>query len=141
MTLPVKIKKLNPEANLGAYAHPGDAGLDLHSLEDHILQPGERKIFMLGFALEFPPGHVGLTRDRSSMAKAGLIVSGGVFDSGYRGEYNVQLTNLGSAPYEIKKGHKIAQLVIFPIAIAELTETDTLGDSSRGTDGFGSTGK
>jgi dUTP pyrophosphatase len=66
---------------------------------------------------------------------------GGVYDAGYRGEYNVQLINLGSEPYEIKKNNKIAQLVIFPVAIAELEETNELSGSARGLGNFGSTGK
>lgn len=66
---------------------------------------------------------------------------GGVFDAGYRGEYNVLLINLGQVPYEIKQGQKIAQLIIYPVVIAQLTEVNELSESSRGTGAFGSTGK
>ena len=124
------------------YAHPGDVGLDLYALEDHLLKPGERQLFFLGFALEFPVGYAAVVKDKSSLPKnGGLHTLGGVFDAGYRGEYNVMLVNLGQEPYPVEKGHKIAQLVILPVVRAELQETNTLSDSARGEGGFGSTGK
>jgi len=138
----IKIKRLKPDAILPTYAHPGDVGMDLHSTEDYILQPGERKVFDLGFATEFETGYAAIVKDKSSLPKnGGIHTMGGVYDAGYRGEYNVQLINLGTEPYEIKKGNKIAQLIIYPIIIAELEETDELSDSSRGDGRFGSTGK
>jgi len=137
----IKIKRLKAEAKLPSYAHPGDAGLDLYSLEDAIIDPGQQKIFFIGFALEFDNGYVGLIKDKSSLAKAGLHVLGGVFDAGYRGEYNVQLFNLSSTPYSVQAGDKIAQLVIAPVAKAELKEVEDLTDSSRGEGRFGSSGK
>lgn len=141
MPLKVKIKKLKPDAVLPSYAKPGDAGLDMYSLEDYELKPKERKIFFTGFALEFPEGYVAIVKDRGSMAGRGLHTMGGVFDAGYRGEYSVQLVNLGAEPYEIKTGHKIAQLIIYPIAVAELEETDSLSETERGDGRMGSTGK
>lgn len=140
MPLKVKIRKLNPKATIPTYARPGDAGLDMYSLEDYILQPNERKIFPTGFALEFPEGYVAIVKDRGSMAGKGIHTMGGVFDAGYRGEYNVQLVNLGPEPYEIKTGHKIAQLIIYPIAVAELEETENLSETARGDGRMGSTG-
>jgi dUTP pyrophosphatase len=137
----IKIKKLKAEAELPSYAHPGDAGLDIRSLEDYTLQPGEQKIFMSGFALEFPEGYMAIIKDRGSMAKAKLHTTGGVFDAGYRGEYNISLVNLGPQPYQISHGDKIAQLVILPVTRATITEVKTLTDSSRGKGAFGSTGK
>jgi dUTP pyrophosphatase len=138
----IKIKRLKSEAILPTYAHPGDVGMDLYSLEDCVLQPGERKVFDLGFAMEFENGHAAIVKDKSSLPKnGGIHTMGGVYDAGYRGEYNVQLINLGVEPYEIKKGNKIAQLIIYPIIIAELEEADELSDSSRGDGRFGSTGK
>jgi len=137
----IKIKKLNPSAILPTYAHPGDVGMDLYSLENYALQPGERHIFPLGFALEFPLGYAAIVKDKSSLPKnGGLHTMGGVFDAGYRGEYNVLLINLGNEPYEIKQGHKIAQLVVYPVVIAQLEEVNELSESERGTGGFGSTG-
>jgi len=138
----IKIKKLHPDAKLPTYAHPGDVGMDLYSLEDYELKPGERKIFSVGFALEFSEGYAAIVKDKSSLPmKAGLHTMGGVFDAGYRGEYNVNLINLGHEAYHIEKGDKIAQLVIYPIIIAELEEAGELSDTSRGEGGFGSTGK
>lgn len=137
----IKIKKINPQAILPKYAHPGDVGLDLYSLEDYELQPGERKIFELGFALEFEEGYAAIVKDKGGPPnKFGLHTMGGVFDAGYRGEYNVNLINLGKESHKIEKGDKIAQLVIYPVIIAELEEATELSDSSRGVGRFGSTG-
>lgn len=139
--LKIRFKRLRADAKIPSYAHPGDVGLDLRSVEDHELAPGARRVFYVGFALEFPEGYAAIVKDKSSLPKnAGIHVMGGVYDAGYRGEYNVQLINLGNAPYKIEKGQKIAQLVIFPVAVALLEETNELSDTSRGTGGFGSTG-
>jgi len=142
MNLDIKVKKINKDSKLPTYAHQGDVGLDLYALENYNLQAGERRVFFVGFALEFPEGYAAIVKDKSSLPKnGGLHVLGGVFDAGYRGEYNVNLVNLGSESYEIKTGDKIAQLVIFPVAIASLTEVEDLTDSSRGEGRFGSTGR
>lgn len=138
----IKIKKLNKDTKLPSYAHPGDVGLDLYSLEDRILKTGERYIFFVGFSLEFPEGYAAIVKDKSSLPKnAGVHTMGGVFDAGYRGEYNVNLINLGNEPYHIHKGDKIAQLVVFPVAIGNLVEVTELNPTSRGEGRFGSTGK
>jgi dUTP pyrophosphatase len=138
----LKILKLNPQTKLPAYAHPGDIGMDLYSLEDKLLEPGERHVFFVGFALEFPEGHGAIVKDKSSLPKnAGIHTMGGVYDAGYRGEYNVNLINLGKEPYQIHIGDKIAQLVIVPVVIAELEEVKKLSDTSRGHGRFGSTGR
>ena len=142
MQLAVKIKRLNDQATLPAYGHPGDAGLDVYSLENYTLQPGERHIFFLGFALEIPDGYVAIVKDKSSLPKnGGLHTMAGVYDSGYRGEYNTNIINLGQQPYQINKGDKIAQLLILPVASAQLEEVTSLSESSRGEGRFGSTGK
>lgn len=138
----IKIKRLHSDAILPSYAHPGDVGLDMFSLENYTLQPGERKIFPVGFSLEFPEGYAAIVKDKGSLPKnAGIHTMGGVFDSGYRGEYNVNLINLGNEAYKIEKGNKIAQLVIIPIVRAELKEVPSLSETSRGEGRFGSTGK
>ncbi len=138
----IKIQRLHPDAILPNYAHPGDVGLDMYSLEHYDLQPGERKVFPVGFALEFENGYAAIVKDKGSLPnKAGIHTMGGVFDAGYRGEYNAQLINLGSEPYTIEKGDKIAQIVVFPVLIADLEEVDQLSDSSRGDGRFGSTGR
>ena len=138
----LKIKKLKPEAILPTYAHPGDVGMDVYSLEDYDLKPMERRNFFVGFAMEFDEGYAVIVKDKSSLPnKVGIHTMGGVYDAGYRGEYNVQLINLGQDTYHISKGDKIAQLIVYPIIIAELEETDKLSESSRGEGRFGSTGK
>ncbi|MEI6553023.1 MAG: dUTP diphosphatase [bacterium] len=138
----IKIKRLHPEAKLPTYAHPGDVGMDMYSLEDYELKVGERKIFPVGFAMEFPEGYAAIVKDKSSLPmKYGIHTMGGVFDAGYRGEYNVNLINLGGEPYKISKGDKIAQTIIYPVVIADLEEVDELSESSRGEGKFGSTGK
>lgn len=138
----VLIKKLKPEAILPTYSHPGDAGLDLYALEDKVLEPGQRHNFMVGFALEFDSGFAAIVKDRGSTShKYGLHVIGGVYDAGYRGEYNVELVNLGQEVHRVSKGDRIAQLVIFPVAMADLEEVKELSESSRGEGRFGSTGK
>lgn len=137
----IKIKRLSPEAKLPSYAHHGDVGMDLFSTEEYALAPGEHHVFFTGFALEFEPGYAGIIKDKSSVGGKAVHCLGGVFDAGYRGEYNVCLINLSKEPFLIAKGQKIAQLVLFPVAIPTLEETDTLSDSSRGTGAFGSTGK
>ncbi|MEI8337985.1 MAG: dUTP diphosphatase [bacterium] len=137
----IKIKKIHPDAKLPTYANPGDVGLDLYSLEEKIIQPGEHARFWNGFALEFPEGFAAIVKDKSSISKAGLHSMGGVFDAGYRGEYNVHLVNLTLEPIKIEKGQKVAQLVIFPVSIAELEEVENLSDSERGLGSFGSSGK
>ena len=138
----IKVKKLHPDTKMPTYAHPGDVGMDLYSREDYELKPGERKLFFVGFAMEFENGYAAIIKDKSSLPKnAGIHTMGGVFDPGYRGEYNVQLINLGNEVYKISKGDKIAQIIVYPIVIAELEEAKELGESSRGIGCFGSTGK
>ena len=115
--------------------------MDMFAMETITILPGENYRFFHGFALEFPAGYAAIVKDKSSISKAGAHTMGGVFDAGYRGEYNTHLVNLGKDPVIIRAGEKVSQLVIFPVAIAELEETDTLSESVRGEGGFGSTGK
>ncbi|MEN9524437.1 MAG: hypothetical protein RL536_506 [Candidatus Parcubacteria bacterium] len=138
----IRIKKLHKDAKMPNYAHPGDVGLDLYSMEDKVLKPGERHIFFVGFALEFPHGYAAIVKDKGSLPKnAGLHSVGGVFDAGYRGEYNVNLVNLGNEAYHVSRCDKIAQLLIFPVEIAKPVEVQELSNTSRGEGRFGSTGK
>ncbi|MGM0482395.1 MAG: dUTP diphosphatase [Patescibacteria group bacterium] len=137
----IKIKKLNKEAGLPRYAHLGDVGMDVFSIEDKKLLPGERHLFHLGFALEFEVGYAAIVKDKSSLAKAGVHTLGGVFDAGYRGEYNVLLVNLSKEEYEVEKGDKIAQILMVPVILANPVEVEELSDSLRGGGSFGSTGK
>src|SRR3989338_9495710 len=139
--LEVKIKRLNPDAKLPSYAHPGDVGLDLYSMEEATVLPGGHHRFFNGFALEFPEGYAAIVKDKGSISKVGLHCMGGVFDAGFRGEYNVHLVNLSDKPYTFEKGDKIAQLLIMPVAQGNLVEVDTLSETSRGKGWFGSTGR
>ncbi len=137
----IKIKKLKENAKLPTYHHPGDIGLDLYSMETVTIPPMGHHRFWHGFALEFPEGYGAIIMDKGSISKAGLHHMGGVYDAGYRGEYNTHLINLSTEPYKFEEGDKVSQLVITPVEIVELEETDTLSDSARGQGKFGSTGK
>ncbi|MCX6756003.1 MAG: dUTP diphosphatase [Candidatus Nomurabacteria bacterium] len=137
----IKIKKLKEDAKLPKYANPGDVGMDMYAMETATIPPMGHYMFWHGFALEFPEGYAAIVKDKSSISKAYLHTMGGVFDAGYRGEYNTHLVNLGSEPYTVEEGDKVAQLIIYPVAIAELEEVDILSESVRGDGAFGSTGK
>ncbi len=137
----IKVKKLKKDAQLPKYHHPGDVGMDMYAMETVKISPGEHYRFFHGFALEFKKGFAAIVKDKSSISKAGLHTMGGVFDAGYRGEYNTHLVNLSNKPYTVEKGDKVSQLIIYPVVIATLQEVKKLSDSSRGTGAFGSTGR
>ncbi len=137
----IKIKKLKEGAKLPTYHHPGDVGMDMYAMETFTIPPGGRHHFWHGFALEFPIGYVALVKDKGSTSNAGLHCLGGIFDAGYRGEYNTHLVNLSDEPYTVETGDKVGQLVIMPVEIVELEETHTLSESARGEGRFGSTGR
>lgn len=138
-TLP--IRRLDAAATVPTRAHPDDAGLDLYSLEDAELLPGQGNVIRTGIAIAVPFGHVGLVCDRSSMAKRGLKTAGGVIDAGYRGELGVVLWNISGAPQSVKKGERLAQLLVLPVATPAPVEVEDLGLTARGAGGFGSTGR
>ena len=140
----LKIKKLNKNAVIPAYQTKEAAGLDLHSIEDVILKPGERKLIGTGLAFEIEYGYEVQIRPRSGLAyKHGITVlnTPGTIDSDYRGEIKVLLINHGGETFEVKKGERIAQAVIAPVIQAEIAEVEELKDTDRGAGGFGSTGK
>src|SRR3989344_1130446 len=124
----IKIKKLKENAKLPKYHHPGDVGMDMYAMEKVVIPPGGHGRFWHGFALEFPQGYAAIVKDKGSIAKAGLHTMGGVFDAGFRGEYNTHLVNLSNQAYTFEEGDKVAQLVILPVEIVELEETDTLSE-------------
>ncbi|MEK7631808.1 MAG: dUTP diphosphatase [Patescibacteria group bacterium] len=137
-----KVKLLHPDAKPPAYAHDGDAGMDVYSIEDYTLQPGERHTFKLGFSAAFDAGYVCLVWDRSGLAaKQGLTNLAGVIDASYRGEYGIVTLNTSAEPVNIKKGDRIAQLLIQPVLRADVQVVQELSDTSRQGGGFGSTGK
>ena len=142
MRLP--IKRLDPELPLPTYAHEGDAGLDLLAAEDVELDPFERTLVPTGVAVAIPEGYAGFVQPRSGLAiKQGLAIvnTPGLIDSHYRGEIKVIVVNLDPEnPIRLRRGDKIAQFVIQPVARVELIELDELDETARGEGGFGSTG-
>jgi len=137
----IRVKKLHPDAILPSYAHPGDSGLDMYSIEDITIPPKERRIVSTGIAIEYPEGYTSLFWDKGGLAaNNGLTVLGGVFEHIYRGEYKVVLYNTSDVAYEVKKGQKIVQLLIQPIITAEIEEAQELSETVRGEGRFGSTG-
>lgn len=142
--LKVNFKKLNDEAIKPKQAHKTDAGSDLYSIENKVLNPGEFAPIKTGIAVEIPAGKVGKVAPRSGLAfNYGIIVlnAEGTIDSGYRGEIKVILINHGKIPYMIKKGERIAQLIIHSYDAVSWQEKEKLRDADRGVNGFGSTGK
>ena len=137
----LKVKKIHPDAKLPQYSHKGDAGLDLFSSLDLVLKKGEVKPIPTGIKIAIPEGHVGLVWDKSGISLKGVHRLAGVIDSGYRGEVQVVMANLGGESFEVKKGMKIAQLLVQPVLEVKVIETEDLEETSRGENGFGSTGK
>ena len=140
----VAIKKLHPDAVVPSYAHNGDAGADLTSVESVSLQPGERALVATGIAVAIPHGYVGLVHPRSGLAfKQGLslVNSPGTIDAGYRGEVKVCVINLDpQKSIDLPSGTRIAQLVIQKVELVAFEVQSELADTVRGTGGFGSTG-
>ncbi len=137
----ILVKKLHADAILPSYAHPGDAGMDLYSVADLVLKPGERASVPTGIAMGLPEGTVALVWDKSGVShKHGVKVLGGVIDAGYRGEYLIGLVNLSQEDYAIKAGQKIAQVLIQRVEHPDMEEVAELDDTSRGDGRFGSTG-
>jgi dUTP pyrophosphatase len=141
MKLTLKVKKTNAEAKIPVCQHPGDAGLDLFSAIDDIIGAGEVKAVPTGIQMAIPDGYVGLIWDKSGISLQGVHRLAGVVDAGYRGEVRVVMLNLGPRPYAVKKGMKIAQILIQPVGTVRVVEADELDDTSRGQGGFGSTGR
>lgn len=139
----VKFRKTDPSATLPSYARPGDAGMDLCSVEELVIPRGERRLVRTGLAMRLPPGYEAQVRPRSGLAlKKGVTVlnSPGTIDEGYRGEIGVILVNLGDEPFGVCKGDRIAQMVVAPCARAEIALVSELDSTERGAGGFGSTG-
>ncbi len=137
----IKIKKLSLDAIIPSYAHEGDAGMDLFSSEEIVIAGGERKLVKTGISIELPEGFVALIWDKSGLAlKNGIKTMGGVIEHTYRGEYGIILFNSSKEDFKIKKGQKIAQILIQPIFTANIEEVEELTKTKRGSSGFGSTG-
>ncbi|HEY8593247.1 MAG TPA: dUTP diphosphatase [Sphingomicrobium sp.] len=129
---------------LPSYATDGAAGMDVVAAEDLTLSPGQRHAVATGFAIAIPPGYEVQVRPRSGLAlKNGItcLNTPGTIDEDYRGEVKVILANLGSEPFEVRRGERIAQLVPAPVLKASFLEVTELSETGRGAGGFGSTGR
>jgi dUTP pyrophosphatase len=140
------VRRLDPDVQFPSYAKPGDAGLDLRAHVDVTIEPGGgRALVPTGLAVAIPEGYAGFVQPRSGLALEHGITclnTPGLIDSGYRGELKVLLVNTDpNEAFEIRRGERIAQLVIQAVEHAQLVEVDELPDSERGQGGFGHTGR
>ena len=123
-------------------AHAWDAGFDLRTPEKFTIESGKSVVIDTGIAVAIHDGYVGFLKSKSGlMCKHDIITDGGVIDAGYTGTIAVKLTNKGITPYTFERGDKITQLVILPIPGVEMKKVETLDDTERGNNGFGSTGR
>ena len=142
----IPVQRLDAALPLPTYARPGDAGLDLLAAEETTLAPaGGRALVPTGLAVAIPEGYAGFVQPRSGLAlRHGVtcLNTPGLIDSGYRGELQVLLVNTDPhEPFVVRRGERIAQLVIQAVAVASLVEVEELPPSARGSGGFGSTGR
>ena len=144
-TVEVLIHRLDADLPPPSYAHPGDAGADLHAAEDVELLPGERAVVGTGLAIALPDGYAAFVHPRSGLASrhgVTLVNAPGTVDAGYRGEIKVTLINTDAKnAVRLRRGDRIAQLVIQKVEKAVFHEVDRLPGSARGAGGFGSTGR
>lgn len=139
----IKFKKIHEDALIPKYANPNDAGMDLHSVEETAILPGEHKLVKTGLQMQLPIGYEAQVRPRSGLAlknKITVLNTPGTIDAGYRGEIGIILMNHNNEPFKVNKYDRIAQLVIAKHEIPEIEESENLEDSERGSGGFGSTG-
>jgi dUTP pyrophosphatase len=140
----IQVTRLDEGVPLPSYAHPGDAGADLVTTVDIDLAPGERALVPTGLAIALPDGFVGLVHPRSGLAArfgVSIVNAPGTVDAGYRGEVKVLLMNLDPAsPVRLRRGDRVAQLVVQRVEHARFVEVDRLPGSARGAGGYGSTG-
>ena len=144
MKISIQIKKLSDDAVVPVYQSKEAAGFDFHSIEDKVLEAGERGLIKTGLSMALSFGYELQIRPRSGLAfKHGLTVlnAPGTVDSDYRGEVMVLLINHGTEAYKVAKGERIAQGVIQEVTQAKFSVVDELEDTDRGVSGFGSTGK
>lgn len=144
VTVPIQVQRLHPDAPLPSYAIHGDAGADLCTMVDVRLQPGERALLPTGLAIALPAGYAGFVQPRSGLAwrtGLGIVNAPGTIDSGYRGEIKVIVINHDrDSAVELRRGDRIAQLVIQRVELARFELVEQLGESVRGAAGHGSTG-
>jgi dUTP pyrophosphatase len=139
------VRRLHPDLPLPAYAHPGDAGADLCAAEDVVLPPGGRATVGTGLAIAVPEGHAAFVHPRSGLAaRHGISVvnAPGTVDAGYRGEVRVVLLNTDQhEPFTVRRGDRIAQLIVQPVTRVRFLDVAELPPTPRGEGGFGSTGR
>ncbi len=142
--LRVALRRLDPDLPVPAYAHPGDAGADLFARTGAVLQPGERALLPTGVAIALPEGYAAFTHPRSGLASrhgVTLVNAPGTIDAGYRGEIHVNVINLDlRQAFVIRRGDRVAQLVVQPVAHVFFEVLDSLPDSVRGETGHGASG-
>lgn len=139
----LRVKLLNKDAKMPEYAHEGDAGLDLFSTVETVVQPGESALIPTGISIQLPPGTEAQVRPRSGLAlkhQITLLNTPGTIDAGYRGEICVIIINHGKVPFQVEKGMKIAQMVVKPVITVQVERVEEIESSARGAGGFGSTG-
>jgi dUTP pyrophosphatase len=141
----ILMRRLDAGLPMPDRAHPGDAGIDLRSAVDVTIGPGERAVVPTGIAVAIPQGYAGFVQPRSGLAAEhgiSIVNTPGLVDAGYRGEVKVIVVNLDPRePFEVRRGDRIAQLVVLPVPEAALREVDELPESGRGSGGFGSSGR
>jgi dUTP pyrophosphatase len=139
------VVRLDPDLPLPDYAHPGDAAVDLRTAEDAVIEPGERAVLPTGLAIALPDGYAAFVLPRSGLAArcgVALVNSPGTVDAGYRGEVKVIVVNLDrNAPVALRRGDRIAQLVVQRVERVRFHEVSELPGTLRGEGGFGSTGR
>lgn len=138
----IEVFKFNSQAVTPTRANVNDGGLDLYALEDTSIPEGGTKVISTGIALHVPPSYIGKIEDRSSLAQLGLRTGGGVIDAGYSGEIKVIMHNLNynlhAGGYHVRKGQKIAQIILYQVDTTGIMVVKDLWNSDRGNKGFGS---
>lgn len=137
----IKFKKLDKDAIVPKAQKEGDAGLDIYSLEDKVVWPGEQQSIRTGIAMAIPSGFVGVVKPRSGLAlKHQIDTKAGVIDSNYRGELVIVIRNDGIREYAFNKGDRIAQMLVIPCITGSM-EVEELDETDRGDSGFGASGR
>ena len=136
----VKFKKLNPNAIPFSYSREQDACMDMYALEGTIIPAGTTKIIPTGIAVEIPQGYEGLVRGRSGLASKGITAHLGTIDETYRGDVGMIIANHTNADFKVEAGMRLAQFTVKPVYHIQLEEVEELSDTSRGSNGYGSSG-
>ena len=139
--MPLYVKRLTQNAKLPLLATDGSAGFDLYADEDATIPATSRRTVKTGIAIDLDPDKAGLLWPRSGLARSGIDVKAGLIDPDYRGEILILLTNTTPEPYRVRKGDRIAQLIVVPAYRPNVIAVDEMADTARGANGFGHTGR